>query len=59
MVLDSILFQLKEVVKIMEENRGLSPDQIDFMSSYNAHVNQFLCIFRNEKGGTSTKSCSL
>src|SRR3989338_903612 len=59
MVLYSILFQLKEVVKIMEENRGLSPDQIDFMSSYNAHVNQFLCIFRNEKGGTSTKRCSL
>ena len=59
MVLDSILLQLSGIVKTMEENYSLSPDQIDFMSSYNAYVNQFLCIFRKEKEGNSTESCNL
>jgi len=59
MALDSILLQLREIVKTMEENRSLSTDQIDFMSSYNAYVNQFLCIFHNEKEENSTESCYL
>ena len=57
--LNSIRSQLREVVKIMEENRTLSPEQEEFLSSYDAYVNQYTCILRKQETEDSTESCNL
>ena len=57
--LNSIHSRLKEVIQNMEENRSLSSDQKEFLGSYNAYINQFLCIFRKEKKGNLMENCNL